>query len=78
MKNEPSIHLFETKLAYYPVSSSEIFQETTLEWSLQQPGKDDLESYGSKATALQKQACQALHASLMDLWTNGIDKLEWE
>jgi hypothetical protein len=77
MKNEPSIRLFETKLAYYPVSCSEIFQETTLEWSVQQPGNDE-EGYGAKATALQKQACQALHDSLMDLWTTGIDTLEWE
>lgn len=77
MKNEPSIRLFETKLAYYPVSCSEIFQETTLEWSLQQQGNDD-EGYGAKATPLQKQACQALHDSLADLWTTGIDTLEWE
>ncbi|KAI8337915.1 GNAT domain-containing protein [Chlamydoabsidia padenii] len=83
MKNKPSIHLFESKLAYYPVSSSEIFQETTLEWSIQQQqprmtnNDDDDDYYGSKATATQKQACQALYDNLIDLWDNGINKLNW-
>ncbi|CAO3593242.1 unnamed protein product [Absidia cylindrospora] len=82
MKNQPSIHLFESKLTYYPVSSSEIFQETTLEWSIQQQKdtdtNDEEDNYGSKATIDQRQACQALYDSLMDLWKNDIKTLDWD
>lgn len=83
MKNQPSIQLFEKKLAFYPVSSSEIFQEITLEWSINQPSitnndEDGNTQYGSSATSLQKEMCQKTNKTLMDMWNNNIKKLKWD
>ncbi|KAI8097093.1 uncharacterized protein BX664DRAFT_325559 [Halteromyces radiatus] len=87
MKNTPSIHLFEEKLAFYPISQSEIFQEITLEWSIQQQDSlvsnndnddDGTDQYGSKATTLQKENCILLHESLMKMWEQEIQKLRWD
>ncbi|CAO3627540.1 unnamed protein product [Cunninghamella blakesleeana] len=87
MKNQPSIDLFEKQLTFYSVSSSEIFQEITLEWSINQPSiinnnsndddDDDDVQYGSSATPLQKEMCQQMNKTLMDIWNNDIKKLKW-
>ncbi|KAI9304118.1 GNAT domain-containing protein [Cunninghamella echinulata] len=83
MKNQPSIQLFEKKLSYYLVSSSEIFQETTLEWSINQPlisttvSDDDDVQYGSLATQDQKELCQKMNKALIKLWDDDIIKMKW-
>ncbi|KAI9493879.1 GNAT domain-containing protein [Zychaea mexicana] len=88
LTNEPSIDLFTRKLGFYPVSTSQVFQETTLEWScLPKPssppasGIDDDDSsndaYGAKATDEQRQRNHAMRDALIEFWTTHVKKDRW-
>ncbi|KAI8139209.1 GNAT domain-containing protein [Fennellomyces sp. T-0311] len=76
LSNQPSIDLFTKKLGFYPVSTSQVFQETTLEWSIL-PATQDEDAYGYKATDEQRQANAAMKEALMSLWTT-VDKGRWD
>ncbi|KAI8365212.1 GNAT domain-containing protein [Radiomyces spectabilis] len=82
LANEPSIELFKKKLAFYPVSISNAFQEITLEWSINNPpsviGEDEEEPYGFKATPEQKTAINAMREDLISYWNTGVRKVDWE
>ncbi|KAI8067521.1 GNAT domain-containing protein [Gongronella butleri] len=70
-KNTPSIHLFESKLGFYEVSRSAVFEEVTLEWSIHD-GSGPSE-YGAK----QSPACHAKYKDLQTLWGTTF-ALQWE
>ncbi|KAI9266643.1 GNAT domain-containing protein [Phascolomyces articulosus] len=75
LTNQPSIELFTKKLGFYPVSTSQVFQETTLEWSCHP--KSNNESYGSKATDEQRQLNHDMRDALIELYTSKIKKDQW-
>ncbi|ORX52330.1 acyl-CoA N-acyltransferase [Hesseltinella vesiculosa] len=70
-KNTPSIELFETKLGFYQVAKSEVFQEVTLEWSISD-GSGPSE-YGAKAPLTMEKT----HSALQSLWAS-LSSLPWE
>ncbi|KAI7870606.1 GNAT domain-containing protein [Spinellus fusiger] len=83
MSNQASIDLFTNKLGFYPVSISTVFQETTLEWSIHSPTKEQLtkdseeEPYGSKATDTQKEIVLSVHQRLFSTWETHVQKKSW-
>ncbi|KAG0172338.1 N-acetyltransferase 9 [Apophysomyces sp. BC1034] len=80
LTNQPSIDLFKTKLKFYEIAVSSVFQETTLEWSIQdaKDAKDEEEAYGSKATTEQRENIHGLHDLLTKFWHTNIRKGEYE
>ena len=86
MTNEPSIDLFTKKLGFYPVSTSQVFQETTLEWSClpkceknssSDENDEEEETYGAKATDEQRKMNQDMRDSLTALYNTKIRKEKW-
>lgn len=81
LSNEPSIELFKKKLQFYPVSTSQVFNETTLEWSLRNPAstsEEDEDTYGAKATKEQKENIAEMHKQLNDMWEEIVRKDRYE
>lgn len=80
LSNEPSIELFKKKLNFYPVSTSQVFNETTLEWSLCNPvsPSEGEDAYGAKATRDQKEEISKMHKHLIELWEKSIRKDHYE
>ncbi|KAG1151554.1 hypothetical protein G6F37_005705 [Rhizopus arrhizus] len=76
LKNEPSIQLFKSKFGYYPVSVSEVFQETTLEWSLLE--SDDLDAYGSKATSEDRKRILAVQNEILHYYESHVHSMTYE
>ena len=85
LTNQPSIDLFTKKLGFYPVSTSQVFQETTLEWSClpkhdkdissdENDDDDEEERYGGKATDEQRKMNQDMRDSLIELYNTKIRK----
>ncbi|ORY97282.1 GNAT domain-domain-containing protein [Syncephalastrum racemosum] len=75
LSNQPSVTLFTEKLGYYPVSTSEVFGETTLEWSLEPQQVED--GYGSKATPEQRERIEEIKTALLDKWAQ-VDKATYD
>ncbi|CEG70205.1 Putative Translation initiation factor 2C [Rhizopus microsporus] len=67
LKNEPSIQLFESKFGYYPVSVSEIFQETTLEWSLL-----------DNTTSKDHERIIKVQQEILNFFHNHVDSITWQ
>ncbi|KAL0078653.1 GNAT domain-containing protein [Phycomyces blakesleeanus] len=85
LTNQPSIDLFTQKLGFYQVSLSTVFQETTLEWSLNDVANaiakyddPDFEPYGSKATKEQRHTVELMQKSLLDDWNKFVRREKWE
>ncbi|KAG1437694.1 hypothetical protein G6F56_012983 [Rhizopus delemar] len=70
LKNEPSIQLFQSKFGYYPVSVSEVFQETTLEWSLLE--SKEVDTYGEKATAEDRKRITNVQNEILQYYENHV------
>lgn len=75
LKNDPSINLFKSKFGYYEIAVSTIFEEITLEWTLLEampPRIDEygneIEAYGSKATAEQHNRVLEVYKQLTEFW----------
>ncbi|KAG2221124.1 hypothetical protein INT45_004433 [Circinella minor] len=70
---------------FYPVSTSQVFQETTLEWSClpkcekntSSDENDEEETYGAKATDEQRKVNQDMRDSLIELYITKIRKEKW-
>ena len=88
LTNQPSIDLFTKKLGFYPVSTSQVFQETTLEWSClpkhdknissgENDDDEEEERYGAKATDEQRKMNQDMRDSLIELYNTKIRKEKW-
>ncbi|ORE08189.1 acyl-CoA N-acyltransferase [Rhizopus microsporus var. microsporus] len=67
LKNEPSIQLFESKFGFYPVSVSEIFQETTLEWSLL-----------DNTTSKDHERIIKVQQEILNFFHNHVDSITWQ
>ncbi|KAI9259921.1 GNAT domain-containing protein [Sporodiniella umbellata] len=76
LKNTPSIQLFQSKLCFYSVSVSEVFQEITLEWSLLKP--EDPDTYGGKATLVDNERVKTIHKEIMQYYQNQTRKVLYE
>jgi len=80
LKNDPSIHLFQSKFGYYEIAVSTVFQEITLEWTLLEPSStvkldelgNEIEAYGSKATPEQHSTVLSVHKDLIDYWNSTV------
>ncbi|KAF7731905.1 N-acetyltransferase 9 [Apophysomyces ossiformis] len=77
LTNQPSIDLFKNRLKFYEVSVSSVFQETTLEWSLEETEAEE-GVYGSKATVDQRESIKLVHNALIQFWNADVQIHDYE